>query len=799
MKPNMVKMAVIRKDDYAQPRTWWDVLMAVGVGVLTYVLLTLWSLPCLHPSVWDDVAVAAGLRPPAHPFPGLYQILVGGLFSILPTGVALDALSYLGRMSAAVSSMFVYLVFRDMLPATLRIKVHMARIVARVGRLIACLAALLFVCSDPVWRAGQTFTPVSLFLLLTTGAGYLFFRFLHKGELPCLYACGAVLGVISADSVLGFLLSVLVACVVAASVRWARNPKVPLVNPLVDDLVREVVFKRLSYIWTLFFTLTVGMNVWRFIALGGMQANGLGSVLGVFLDYFRGAFSATCGAASGMGWLFILLLAVAPFVLAIKLLPRAWDDDRFLPWAVGMVYALLGAAALSQLAGMREFWFWRRVTVTSDMLLASALVLDAAVVVFVLAVFGVDALCRNYRRIAQQKFPDSVLETVPARMADSLKRARVLRKAIFWTVLCTVPLLVVPGRICSDEREMARLIAASVEETLRETEGCETIFTDGSFDALLELEALRRGRPIVCLSLMAPNTPRARAIRLRAVHDEEDRLLLETDVASALRAWVTVKPERLSKSAVQIGFEIWKRAHRPLPSLSGLVALPGGVTDAARARALKACTELGDSARKLAEKGRVVSVADHDLRAKFPFVLWRLSRLAQIRGRVADEVGNSEEACREAEWADELDAVNAQVQKMKRDMDWLRMQNGGQPSPREGLVICLMHADFRLAGRYAAPILVADPDEPRANFALGMKYYQEGQYSRAERCLVRCLKRRPDEPAVLNNLAIVQVKLGRLDDAERNVRHALETHPGLTEAKKTLEQVLKARTASAPH
>ncbi len=776
---------------------WRDVLMTVGVGVLTYVLLTVWQLPCLHPSVWDEVAVAAGLRPPAHPFPGLYRMIVEGLFSCFSVGFVLDALPCLGRISVALSSIFVYLVFRDMLPATLRIKVHMARIAARVGRLIACLAALLVVCADPVWRTGQTFTPVTLVLMLTTGAGYLFFRFFNRGEIFCLYACGALLGVISADSVLGFPLSVLVACVVLVSVRWARNPKVPLVNPLVDDLVREVVFKRLSYIWTFFFALVVGVNVWRFIALGGMSANGLNSVLGVFLEYFRGALVAARGAASGTGWLFILLFAVAPFLLAIKLLPRAWDDDRFLPWTVGMVYAFLGAVALSQLAGMRDFWFWRRATVTSDTLLASALVLDATVVAFVLAVFGVDAICRNYRRIAQQMFPDSMFETVPEQMAVSLKRARALRKAVFWTVLCAVPLLVVPGRICSTERGMARLIAASVEETLRETEGCETIFTDGSFDELLELEALRRGRPIVCLSLMAPNTPRARAIRLRVAHDEEDRLLLETDVASALRTWVTAKPERLSKSAVQIGFEIWKRAHLSLPPLSGLVALPGGMTDAARTRALKACMELGDAARILAEKAPVAFAADRGVQGKFPFVLWRLSRLAQMRSRVADAAGDSAEACREAEWADELDAANAQVQKMKHDMDWLKLQNGGQPSPREGLVICLMHADFKLAGRYAAPILVADPDEPHANFALGMKYYQEEQYSRAERCLARCLKRRPHEPAVLNNLAIVQIKLGRLDDAERNVRHALETHPGLTEAKKTLEQILKARAQAA--
>ena len=127
-------------------------------------------------------------------------------------------------------------------------------------------------------------------------------------------------------------------------------------------------------------------------------------------------------------------------------------------------------------------------------------------------------------------------------------------------------------------------------------------------------------------------------------------------------------------------------------------------------------------------------------------------------------------------------------------MNWLKKQNGGQLSPREGLVIGLARADFALAGRYAAPVLAADPDDPRANFALGMMYFQDEQYSRSEQYLAKCLKRRPDEPAVLNNLAIVQMKLGKLDEAEQNVRRVLEKHPDISEAKKTLDRVLKAKS-----
>ena len=117
------------------------------------------------------------------------------------------------------------------------------------------------------------------------------------------------------------------------------------------------------------------------------------------------------------------------------------------------------------------------------------------------------------------------------------------------------------------------------------------------------------------------------------------------------------------------------------------------------------------------------------------------------------------------------------------------------PTPREGLVIGLARADFTLASQFAQPILRSDPDDPRANFAVGMKHYLDEQYARAEYHLVRCLKRRPNEPAVLNNLAMAQLKLDKLDDAEANARKALSIIPTSQEIQRTLNSVLAARKA----
>jgi len=40
-----------------------DLVIAAVLAVATYVMLSIWGFPTLHPSVWEDVAVANGIRP----------------------------------------------------------------------------------------------------------------------------------------------------------------------------------------------------------------------------------------------------------------------------------------------------------------------------------------------------------------------------------------------------------------------------------------------------------------------------------------------------------------------------------------------------------------------------------------------------------------------------------------------------------------------------------------------------------------------------------------------------------------
>ena len=147
------------------------------------------------------------------------------------------------------------------------------------------------------------------------------------------------------------------------------------------------------------------------------------------------------------------------------------------------------------------------------------------------------------------------------------------------------------------------------------------------------------------------------------------------------------------------------------------------------------------------------------------------------------------ESIRAIETAETLDAANCDLASLKVRNSVLDYQNGGVLTPREGLVIGLARADFRLASYYAEPILKADPDDSRANFAMGMKHYLSEEYPIAEKYFIRSLKKRPDEPAALNNLANTEAKLGKFAEAEAHARRALERLPGSPEIGKTISRI----------
>ena len=113
-------------------------------------------------------------------------------------------------------------------------------------------------------------------------------------------------------------------------------------------------------------------------------------------------------------------------------------------------------------------------------------------------------------------------------------------------------------------------------------------------------------------------------------------------------------------------------------------------------------------------------------------------------------------------------------------------------SPREQLRQALRRADFESAREPAATVLEGDPDDVAANFALGMWHYVNKRWNDAEKHLLRCKDKNPEEAAVWNNLALIYMQLGKLDVAIQYARQALALLPSSGEIKDTINQIEKA-------
>ena len=155
----------------------FDWILAALAAVLVFAGLSVFSFPGLHPDAWRDAAVAAGLRPPAELFPGLWRVVVAAFYSCgAKAGTGLVVLA--GRICAGLTAGFAFLLFRVLVAELARFRLRYAASRHSVQRIAAFCGAMFFACSDPMWCAGQAFTPAGLLTLITVVSVFLFVQFL---------------------------------------------------------------------------------------------------------------------------------------------------------------------------------------------------------------------------------------------------------------------------------------------------------------------------------------------------------------------------------------------------------------------------------------------------------------------------------------------------------------------------------------------------------------------------------------------------------------------------------------------
>ena len=774
-----------------------DRLYVLLLGAAIAALAWVWRFETVPPDLMDSLSAAAGLRPPTGPLSLLWWHIAAPLCQKYGLPTAGLVLRTAGHVSLGLVAVLSAILFRMMLPTSLQRGEHVASWWRVLVRFVLFQGVVLFCCSYPVWNTFRWFSPGSLQTLLAFFASIcVIVHFRTERQLP-LFVSFMLLGLLAADTPVG---AVLLLVVVAAlgSRRYLRNAGL-LYAPEGSPFAGALMSWRLTLAFAVGVAAGVTLEVRAFDSLDGFAVFGwAGSdyALEFPIIYVKELLElCTPGGA-----VLILGVTALPVAAEFGLMRRVMDDEKHLVYIYGALFAVLGLFALSQLSGAKSLWFWRwgGGCVSDCVLKCISMYLCAISVVWSLAVFMMELYFRNFRRIETLRFPDAA-EAVDAaaELAPTLRLQRIVR-AVFLLEPVLVLGCAVPFRAQSLERSMLGVVADAARETADECRDVDFLFTDGGLDAAVELAAAASGRRLRALSMMGGAAdPREIYLRTRGVEDAEDRALLESGAADALRTWVRTRPDKAKTYAVQIGFELWRRDGRPMPECSGLVARPEGLAPEDAARGSAAGRALAERLIAVYGDGQPDAIPNGDLRDAFHFVQWRLAVLARHRANAYDGRGETTLAMEETRLADELDKKNNALARIRDTMAWASKRKLERMTPQEGLRLGLARADFAFARTFALRVLDISPDDPAANFALGMDFFVQRQYARAEAYLERCRERRPDDPAVLNNLAQCRLRQGDPAGALPYAEHALEMLPGSPEIKRTMERI-KAALNGAP-
>ena len=762
-----------------------DFVIAAALAVLTFFGLQIWEFPGLHPSIWDDAVVAAGVRPATHVIPGYFTGVATVVYSIFGKSAGPAMLRLVGHIALSAIAVVVYAAMREMLAFIMRARPQRSKRRSFVMQIASLVGTAAFIATDPIWSAGQFLSEATILIGLTLGAIEFYFLFLRKGAIKYAYICAVFLGLLCAESPMGFIF---MAAFIALNFVVLKLLPI-LESPFFRPEVIAVGKWYMTFIFLAFFILGILLNCWTYIANGGLDAVGA-SVGTIPLDYLLGYWGRLSGAADLTGWILLLGACVTPFVVTIVMFPAAADEEKFLPYSTGMVFLFCGLVTYLQSAPIPELWFWTYSAHISPYLLSVGVLFAATTVAGSVTILGVDSLCRNHLRLAQQQFgmdEDEGDDTTPSDNPIS----NMIRRCSMVVIPVVLLAVMVPGRVKNATREMLQIVREAVAETVVECGEAEYLFSDGNLDNAIELESARRGGSLKCLSMMGGSSPYKVYLRTRGMKgDEEDIFSFTFDAAMGLRSWIRDRPEKLDKCAMQLGLDLWKRDGKPIPPVGGIVSRPNGwASKEERLEGVARAHQLSERAIALCAKG-VKDCTDKTVRTAFWNVLWRLSRACTYRGERADLAGDAETAIAEVTLADKLNDVNETYKQLIEAVTRQKDRMSQQLTTREGLQLALVRADFTMGKLYAETILAAEPDNADANFAMGMYYVKERQLTRAEEYLKRCLLRKPNEPAVYNNLAMVQLELGKLEAAEINVQKALKLIPGsaaVIETQKAIE------------
>ena len=733
--------------------------VAAVVAVCCALAMLRWGVPGLDPSMWDEVAVVAGLRPPQAVFPGFWRFLAGWLFPTFGTDRALAILRLAGAVTGGLCVYMVALITRQILSLVIRISRPYRAWYLFIAPFFAGVAALAFGLSDPLWRVARTFSPDEIRLFIFLAIVHISLRWFVAGGRWRLFPAMALMGVMAAETSFAFILPTVFIAFYLSVWHCVLDGLFPKPEKLEEP--EELPKWRMFFLFLGGLGVAIVLNGSSFAAFGGLEANGL-EISDVYLRYAIGYWHVFADAASFVGWMLGLCFTVLPFVVSIRIAPLVIRDDRRMPFELGVLMFFVGILAAMQTGALPSARFWtfvRGAVLVESGFLLSFFMFCAAVALGVFGAAFAFECQRTYLTEEDGTPPGILLKSVAPVLAVAL----------------AVPMVIhLPKPL---ETEMQGIIDEAIAETVTECGDAKWIFTDGHLDSALELESFRRGGNLRALNMMSGDDNWSVHLRSRYFEpDTEDRKAAETGVPMLLRMWANEKKDGMVGVALQLGFEIWRRDRKELPKFSGMVARQIGMDAAEAKEGIARAKALAD--RILAISPAVEKASPSPVLVNvFSAINWRLSRFARLREDV--ELANS------------LDDMNGTLKQMLNLVEQERLRTFMQMTPAEGLQIALRRADFTQAKRYAAIVLNSDEENPDANFAMAMSAIRERRFALAEQYLRACVKAQPRQPTFLNNLSIVCRKQQKYKEAEEFARKALELAPSIPEVKRTLEDALK--------
>ncbi|MCQ2368134.1 MAG: hypothetical protein MJ109_03875 [Kiritimatiellae bacterium] len=469
-----------------------DLVIAGVLGFLTFFFLQLWEFPGLHPALWNDAAVASGVRPASHVIGNYWTAIASLIYGACGISAANAFLRFLGHLVMAGIAVVVYALLREMLAFIMRARPQFSKRRTLVQQLASALGTCAFVLSDPIWNAGQTLSETTVLLALTLAAIEFFFVFLRKGSLVYSYICAIILGLLCAETPMGFLITA--SFIVLNGVVLKYIPA--LESPFFQPASIEVGKWYMTFLFIASIIVGIVLNSLVYISHGGLSA--IGETVGsIPLSYALGYWAKITSASGLLGWLLWFGVCFSPFLVSMIRFPNAADEELFLPYSTGMVFFLCSLLAFTQSCFLPALWFWKYGPVNSSYLLSLGMLFTATTVAAGMAIMGIDAVCRNHNRLAEQMFgnddEDDEDERSSKKLALKLASTNFIRRVGVLITPVFLVLIMLPGRVKEQTRDKLAIVRDAIKETVTEAGVAEYIFTDDQRDPAIEIASASRG------------------------------------------------------------------------------------------------------------------------------------------------------------------------------------------------------------------------------------------------------------------------------------------------------------------